>query len=97
MKIDIDNSKNNLKRHFKANIQAFSFELTIKYFFLLDENGNGTESTTCDDTTKEVNISNGTNNEATSDENKDTNTNFEISVTKQLVEEETVMNTAVED
>ena len=42
-------------------------------------------------------ISNGTNSEATSDENKDINTNFEISVTKQLVEEETVMNTAVED
>jgi len=63
----------------------------------LDENGNGTEATTCDDTTKEVKISNGNNSEATSDENKDINTGSEISVTKQLVEEETVMNTAVED
>jgi len=63
----------------------------------LDENGNGTESTTCDDTTKEVKISNGTNSEAALDENKDINTGSEISVTKQLVEEETVMNTAVED
>jgi len=63
----------------------------------LDENGNGTESTTCDDTTKEMKISNGTNSEATSDENNDINIGTEISVTKQLEEEETVMNTAVED
>ena len=78
-------------------INPLSFELTIKYFSLLDENGNGTEVTTCDDTTKEVKISNGNNSEATSDENKDINTGSEISETKQLVEEETVMNTAVED
>jgi len=63
----------------------------------LDENGNGTESTTCDDTTKEVKISDGTNSEAALDENKDINTGSEISVTKQFVEEETIMNTAVED
>lgn len=42
-------------------------------------------------------ISNGTNSEATSDENNDINIGTEISVTKQLEEEETVMNTAVED
>ena len=69
--------------------------LIIQHVFLSDENG--AEAPATDGTTEEANISNGSNSELPSDENKDMNTDTDINLTKQLSEEETVINTAVED
>ena len=69
--------------------------LIIQHDFLSDENG--AEAPATGGTTEEANISNGSNSELPSDENKDMNIDTDINLTKQPSEEETVINTAVED
>merc|ERR1712038_1879056 len=69
----------------------------LSYLVLRPLDENGAEKPATDGTTEEANISNGSNSELPSDENKDMNTDTDINLTKQLPEEETFINTAVED
>ena len=61
----------------------------------LDENGE--EPPTSNDKAEDVKISKDSNSDLPSGENKEMNTEQEVILTKQLSEEENVINTAVED
>merc|ERR1712241_82088 len=69
----------------------------LSYLVLRPLDENGAETPATEGTTEEANISNDTNRDVTCDENKEINTGQEVTLTKQLSEEENVINTAVED